>query len=148
MTMTLTSVTTWDPINGAGRPLALPGSKGRTSVVVRNPDLVPLDDGSIALVYKVPAKTSVALDGDGTGSATVIGFTDGSPTSGAALTYTAAGSGSDDVDFSSDNAASWGYAPVAGDRTSEAAVTHVRFRPRGAMKPGGSFTLSVPYLVR
>ncbi|MCU6452599.1 spore coat protein U domain-containing protein [Sphingomonas sp. A2-49] len=147
MTIALTSVTTWDPVNGAGRPLALPGSKGRTSLVVRNPDLVSLDDGSIALVYQVPAKTSVALDGDGTGSATIVGYTDGSPTSGTTMTYTA-GSSTDDVDFSADNAASWTYAPVAGNRTSEAAVTHIRFRPRGAMRPGSSFTLSFPYLVR
>lgn len=147
MTITLSSVTTWDPVNGTGRPLALPGSKGRTSLLVRNPDLVSLDDGSIALVYKVPAKTSVALDGDGTGSATIVGFADGSPTSGTTLTYTA-GSSTDDVDFSADNAASWTYAPVPGNRTSEAAVTHIRFRPRGAMKPTSGFTLTFPYLVR
>ncbi len=148
MTIALSSITTWDSVNGTGRPLALPGSKGRTSLVVRNPDLVALDDGSIAVIYKVPAKTSIALDGDGTTSPTVIGFTDGSPASGAALTYAAPGSTSDDVDFSADNGGSWTYAPTAGNRASEAQITQVRFRPRGAMKAASSFTLTFPFLVR
>ncbi|MCP3733643.1 spore coat protein U domain-containing protein [Sphingomonas sp. RP10(2022)] len=148
MTIALTSATTWDPVNGTTRPLAFPGSKGRTSLTVRNPDLVALDDGSIAIVYKVPAKASVALDGDGSGSATVVGFADGSPASG--TTFSAA----TDVSYSADKVdqvtgtTNWSYAPVAGNRASEAAVTFVRFRPRGAMKAGTSFTLSVPYLVR
>lgn len=147
LTMTVSSAVTWDPVNGTGRPFALPGSKGRTSLAVRNPDLVPLDDGSLALVYRVPAKTSVALDGDGTAGNPVFGFSDGSPASGTTLSYVP-GSASDDVDFSADNGATWTYAPVAGDRASEAAVTALRFRPRGAMKAGSAFTVSFPYLVR
>jgi hypothetical protein len=148
MTIALTSVTTWDPVNGTGRPLATPGSKGRTTLTVGNPDLVPLDGGSIRLIYKVPAKTSVALDGDGSGSPTVVGFADGSPASGTALTYTNGASAADDVDFSADDGNTWGYAPVPGNRASEAAVTHLRFRPRNPMAARGSFTLSFPYLVR
>ncbi len=147
VTMTVSSAVTWDSVNGTGRPFALPGSKGRTSLAVRNPDLVPLDDGSLALVYRVPARTSIALDGDGTGSSTVFGFTDGSPASGTTLSYVA-GSATDDVDFSADNGATWTYSPVAGNRASEAAVTALRFRPKGAMKAGSAFTLSFPYLVR
>ncbi|MEH3159558.1 MAG: spore coat protein U domain-containing protein [Sphingomonas taxi] len=148
VTMTLSSVITWDPVNGTSGPFALPGAKGRTTLAVRNPDLVPLDAGSIALIYKVPAKASVALDGDGTTSATVVGFAEGSPASGTTLTYTAANSISDDVDFSADDGATWTYVPVPGNRVSEAAITHLRLRPRGAMKAGGTFTLSFPYLVR
>lgn len=147
MTISIRSVATWDSVNGTNTPRALPGSKGRTSLTVTNPDLVPLDAGSIAIVYKIPAKTSIALDGDGSGSATVFGFTDGSPASGNSLSYVAA-STSDDVDFSADDGLTWTYMPIAGDRASEAAVTQVRLRPRGAMRAGGSFTLSVPYLVR
>ncbi len=149
MTIALSSVTRWDTINGTVRPLAVPGSKGRTTLAVRNPDLVALDDGSVALVYKVPAKTSLALDGDGTGSP-VVGFSEGSPASGVTVSYmvNTPGSTTDDVDFSADNGATWTYAPVAGNRASEATITHVRFRPKGAMKAGGTFTLSFPYLVR
>lgn len=148
VTMTLSSVITWDPVNGTAWPFALPGAKGRTTLAVRNPDLVPLDSGSVALVYKVPTKASIALDGDGTASATIVGFTDGSPTSGTTLTYTAANSTTDDVDFSADDGVTWTYAPVPGNRASEAAITHLRFRPRGAMRESSNFTLSFPYLVR
>jgi len=147
MTIAVTQATTWDPVNGTAQPRALPGAKGRTTFVVRNPDLVALDDGSIAILFKVPAKTSIALDGDGSASATTIGFSDGSPTSGTTLAYSPTNA-ADDVDFSSDDGATWTYAPTPGNRASEAAVTQVRFRPHGAMKPGSSFTLSIPYLVR
>lgn len=147
MTIALTSATTWDATNGTLRPLAVPGSKGRTTLSVRNPDLVALDDGSVALIYKVPARTSIVLDGDGTLSPTVIGFADGSPSAGVTLSYVP-GSASDDVDFSADNGLSWTYAPVAGNRASEAQITQLRFRPKGAMKAGGAFSLSFPYLLR
>lgn len=147
MTIVLSSKTTWDGVNGTNRPLAVPGSKGRASLLVSNPDLVALDGGSIALTYKVPARTSVALDGDGT-SSPIIGFTDGSPASGSMVIYTSAGAGDDDVDFSADGGTTWTYAPTAGNRPSEAAVTHLRFRPRGAMNAKGSFTVSFPYMVR
>jgi hypothetical protein len=145
MTIALSSATKWDAINGTTRPLAVPGSKGRTTLAVRNPDLVAL--GSIALVYKVPARTSIVLDGDGTTSPTIIGFTDGSPASGVTFGYVPA-STTDDVEFSADDGVSWNYAPVAGNRSSEAAITHLRFRPKGAMKAGTTFTLSFPYLLR
>ncbi len=148
MTIALSSVATWDAVNGALRPLALPGSKGRASLIVRNPDIVPLDGGSISIAYAVPAKTSIALDGDGTLFSQVVSFSDGSPASGASLNYASAASTIDDVDFSSDNGATWTYAPVAGNRASEALITNVRFRPRGAMNAGSSFTVSFPYLVR
>ncbi|WP_338054385.1 spore coat protein U domain-containing protein [Sphingomonas insulae] len=147
MTITLTSAATWDATNGTARPLAVPGSKGRTTLAVRNPDLVALDNASVALIYKVPARTSVILDGDGTTSSTVIGFTDGSPSAGVTLSYVP-GSATDDVDFSADNGVSWTYSPVAGNRASEGAITQLRFRPKGAMKAGGAFSLSFPYLLR
>ncbi|USU05458.1 spore coat protein U domain-containing protein [Sphingomonadaceae bacterium OTU29LAMAA1] len=144
MTMALTSVTTWDPVKGTAAPLDFPGAKGRTTLRVDNPDLVPLD--GVVLIYKVPNRTSVALDGDGT-NAPVIGFADGQPSSGIAFNYTP-GSTTDDVDFSTDNGATWAYAPVAGNRTSEANVTHLRFRPRNALNPSSGFSVSFPYLVR
>jgi hypothetical protein len=147
MTIVLTSAIKWDATGGTTRPLAVPGGKGRTTLAIRNPDLVALDDGSVTLIYKVPARTSIALDGDGTTSPTVIGFVDGSPASGVTFSYVA-GSATDDVDFSSDNGGSWTYAPVAGDRTSEAGITQVRFRPKGMLKPGGAFSVSFPYLLR
>lgn len=147
MTITLSSMTTWDAVRGTNRPLAVPGSKGRASLLVSNPDLVPLDGGSIALIYQVPPRTSVALDGDGATASPIIGFTDGSPASGSTLNYTQ-DSAVDDVDFSADGGATWNYSPSAGNRASEAAVTHLRFRPRGAMNAKSSFTVTIPYLVR
>ena len=142
--LTTSSGTIWDPVNGTANPKALPGGKRRLIVYVANPDLVPVDANTLSLNLAVPAGTLIALDGDGTGSASFLNFTDGSPVSTLALTYSSPGSTSDDVDFSSDRGASWTYVPVAGDSVSQAAVTNIRVRPRGAMAAGSRFSVSVP----
>ncbi|MGR6328134.1 spore coat protein U domain-containing protein [Sphingomonas sp. XXL09] len=147
-TMTMTTVTSWDPVNGTSNPRDLPGARRRVSVAMSNPDIVPLDAGTIGLVLPTPTRAVVALDGDGTASSTVVGLTDGSPASGVTLRYGGPGDTTDDVDFSADGGATWTYVPVAGNIASEAAVTHVRLRPRGAMAKQSSFTVSLPYLLR
>ncbi|VWX54256.1 spore coat protein U domain-containing protein [Novosphingobium sp. 9U] len=141
--LTTSTGTTWDPVNGTSNPKALPGGKRRMIVSVTNPDLVPVDNNTLGLNLAVPAGTSMALDGDGTGSGAFLIFTDGTPASSLALTYTAPGSTTDDVDFSSDRGVSWTYVPVVGDTVSQAAITNVRVRPRGAMAAGSRFSLSV-----
>lgn len=147
-TVAMSTATSWDPVNGTSNPRDLPGARRRVSVAMANPDLVPLDSGTIGVVLPTPARAVVALDGDGTAAATVVKLTDGSPASGVQLRYGGPGDATDDVDFSSDGGTTWTYVPVAGDVTSEAAVTHVRIRPRGAMAKQSSFTVSLPYLVR
>ncbi|MBB4858903.1 hypothetical protein HNO88_002229 [Novosphingobium chloroacetimidivorans] len=141
--LTTSTGTTWDPVNGTSNPKALPGGKRRMIVGVTNPDLVPVDSNTLWLNLAVPSGTSVALDGDGTGTGSFLLFTDGTPASTLALSYTAPGSTTDDVDFSSDSGASWNYVPVQGDSVSQAAVTNVRVRPKGGMAAGSRFSLSV-----
>jgi hypothetical protein len=148
VTTKLTTVTTWDTANGSNYPKAIPGSRQRTAVMVSNPDIVPLDAGSLAIVLPPPNGSVVALDGDGTAAAAVIQSREGSTPSTLAITYTDPASGSDDVDFSADGGATWGYAPVAGNLASQGAVTHVRLRPRGSMAKQSSFNVSLPYMLR
>ncbi|HEX7874388.1 MAG TPA: spore coat protein U domain-containing protein [Sphingobium sp.] len=146
--LTTSTGTTWDPVNGTLYPKSLPGGRRRMAVEVFNPDLVAVDTNTLGLNLAIPAKTSVALDGDGTASSAFLLFTDGSPASSLAITYTSPSSSSDDVDFSSDNGATWTYVPVSGNDTSQAAVTNIRVRPRGAMAASSRFTLSVSLKVR
>ena len=148
MILTIGTAATWDPVNGTNYPKELPGGRVRTSVFATNPDIVPLDAGSIALVIPAAGRLIVGLDGDGSGSASVVQFTDGSPASGVTLTYAGPADTTDDVDFSADGGVTWIYVPVAGNLASEAAVTHVRLRPRGSMAKQSAFTVSVPFLVR
>lgn len=118
------------------------------SVNVTNPDLVPLDDGTLAVVLPRPGDVTVALDGDGTAGTTVIGLSEGLTPSTVAVRYGGAADRTDDVDFSADQGVSWGYVPTPGDAASQALITHVRVRPRGAMAKQSSFSISVPCKVR
>ena len=147
-TMLVTSATTWDVVSGTTDPKAIPGSRRRASITIANPDIVALDANTLALVLPVASRTIVALDGDGTGSSTIVQTTDGSPASGLTVSYVSPSSTTDNVDFSSDGGVTWTYVPTAGDTTSESAVTHIRIRPQGSMAAGSSFTVSIPFLVR
>jgi hypothetical protein len=146
--LTTSTETTWDPVNGTTFPKALPGGRRRLALNVTNPDLVSIDNNTLGLNVAVPAGTMIALDGDGTSSGTFLSSKDGTPASSLTLSYTAPESTADDVDFSSDRGLTWGYVPVAGNDTSQAAVTNVRLRPKGTMAAGSQFGLSIALKVK
>lgn len=147
-TMTVASSTTWDPVNTTSAPKAIPGSKLRLAITLSNPDLVAIDADTLKVALPTATRLVVALDGDGSGSGGVVQSSQGTTPSTLTLAYAGPSSAADDVEFSSDGGLSWGYAPVAGDAASQAAVTGIRFRPKGSMAPGSSFTISVPYSVK
>ncbi|WP_375382501.1 spore coat protein U domain-containing protein [uncultured Sphingomonas sp.] len=146
--MTISSVSTWDPVNAQANPRTIPGGKLRSTIAVSNPDIVPLDAATLSLVVPTPPGLVPALDGDGASTGSAIQLTDGTPASGLTFRYGGPADATDDVDFSADGGATWGYAPVAGDAASQRAITHVRIRPEGAMAKQSGFTVSVPYMVR
>ncbi|PZU09817.1 spore coat protein U domain-containing protein [Sphingomonas sp.] len=139
---------TWDSVNGTYNPKAIPGSKRRMILTVTNPDIVATQADAVQLILPTPTNMIIALDGDGTGSGAVIQGSEGSPASGLTFSYSGASNTGDDVDFSSDQGTSWTYAPVAGNATSQAAVTTVRVRPKGSMAALSSYSVTVPYSVR
>jgi hypothetical protein len=145
---TLTGVTTWDPVNQALAPKAIPGARRRVSLTVTNPDIVPLDAGGVAVILPTPAGSVFTLNGDGVSAGAAIKFAEGTPASGMSVRYVSPVDQTDDVDFSSDSGLTWTYTPVSADLASQAAVTHVRIRPQGAMAKQSSFTTSASYLVR
>jgi len=148
VTTKLTTLTTWDAANGTRFPKAIPGSRQRTSLTLANPDIVPLDSGSVAIVLATPGGSRVALDGDGSSTGAAIQSSEGSAPSTLAVSYADPASANDDVDFSADGGSTWSYAPIVGNPASEAAVTHVRVRPRGSMAKQSSFSVSVPYMLQ
>lgn len=146
-TVSITSKTTWEASASTNNPKAIPGSKLRLTMTIANPDIVPLDLDTLALTLATPAGLRIALDGDGTGSGAVVQAGDTTGATNLSFTYTSPSSSSDDVDFSS-GGANWSYAPVAGDPVTQGMVTAVRFRPRGRMAAGSSYTISIPYSVK
>ncbi|TXC71847.1 protein CsuE [Sphingomonas ginsenosidivorax] len=150
--MVIATTTVWDPQSNTANPRATPGSRQRTTVTVSNPDIATLDANSLRIVLPTPAKGVVALDGDKTPANAVVTTSDGTPASNLALTYTASNSSSDDVEFSNNVnfdlvTEPWTYQPAPGNAAAQAAITAIRFRPRGTMAAGSSFSVSMPYSV-
>ena len=139
---------TWDPINGTAKPKAIPGSKRRVRVTVTNPDIVPVEANTLRITIPTPPNMTVALDGDGSGAGSPVQVADGAPASGLVMTYSAANSTSDHVDFSADSGSTWTYGPTSGDAASQSAVSTVRFRPQGTMAAESSFAISLPYSLK
>lgn len=150
--MVVSTQTVWDPQFTTNNPRATPGSRQRTTITVSNLDIATIDANSLRIVLPTPVKGMVALDGDKTASNAVVTTTDGTPTSNLALTYTASNSAADDVEFSNNagfalGTEPWSYQPTPGSAAAQAAVTAVRFKPRGTMAAGSSFSVSLPYAV-
>nr|WP_295112732.1 hypothetical protein [uncultured Caulobacter sp.] len=143
-TVTTTTTLVYDDQNSTTNPKSIPGSKQRTTATVSNPDTSALASNTMELKIPTPTGSSVSLDGDGGGGAFAI-FTEGSPASGLAFSYVASNNSGDDVEFSSDGGSTWTFQPTA---ATQAQVTHVRLKPRGAMAAGSNFKLSVAYTVK
>ncbi|WP_454717555.1 hypothetical protein [Caulobacter segnis] len=143
-TVTTTTTVVYDDKNGTTNPKSIPGAKQRTTVTVSNPDTSALASNTMELKIATPANTTIALDGDGAGGASVV-FTEGSPASGLAFSYASSTNLGDDVEFSSDGGSSWLFLPTV---ATQGQVTHVRLKPRGAMAAGSNFKISVAYTVK
>ena len=123
-------VTASDPVNGAANPKAIPGASVLYTVAGENMGGMP-DTNSVVLVDVVPANTALLvsdLGGPGTGP---VAFVDGAVSSGLTYTFLGLGSGLDDVQFSNNGGASYGYTPVPDAFGADSTVTHVRVTPRG-----------------
>jgi hypothetical protein len=146
LTIAMSSVTTWDPIAGTSFPKSIVGAKKRVTLVVTNPDIVATDLNSVRVEIGTQPGTAIALEGDGASIGNAIKFTDGSPSSTLAFSYTTTNDYADDVDFYSAGAG-WTYVPTPGDATTQRAVTKVRLKPRGKLAALSSFTITIPYAI-
>ncbi len=135
-----------DPINGASDPRAIPGALVEYTVLVTNQGAGASDVDSIRLADALPANTTlVVADIAGAGSGPVA-FTQGTPSSTLAYTFTSLANLADGVEFSNDGGTTWTYVPTAAGDGTDSAVTHVRVRPTGAFAArtgptGPSFTI-------
>jgi uncharacterized repeat protein (TIGR01451 family) len=144
-------VTLSDPVNGPVNPKAIPGATVIYTIMVTNRGGAPVDTDTVVIVDPVPADTDLFVGDVGGPGSGPVAFVDGSPTSALTYTFTSLGSATDDVDFSSDGGASFGYTPVPDAGGFDPAVTHMRLNPKGqlpAATAGGNPSFSVSFRVR
>ena len=136
-----------DPLNGTVNPKAVPGALVTHQVQVINPAPVAVDADSVVVTHAVPAGADLFVgDLAGVGSGPVS-FSDGAPASGLAYVFVALGDTGDDVSFSADNGATFGYAPTPDANGVDASVTHLRVNPGGVFAADGG-TFQLQYRVR
>lgn len=140
LSITKTSAPFSDPVNGATNPKLIPGGFANYSLTVSAPTGTAPTSNSVIVTDAIPANLSLFVGTYAPGPGP-LRFTP----NGSGLTYgfTSLASTADDLEFSNNGGASWTYAPTADANGVDAAVTHVRVRPKGAMAPGSSFTIDL-----
>jgi len=140
-----TSAAYSDPVNGTTNPKLIPGGFANYSLTITAPAGTSPSNNSVIVTDAIPANLSLFVGTYAPGPGP-IAFAAGS----SALTYgfTSLGSTADDLEFSNNGGTSWTYTPTADANGVDAAVTHVRVRPKGSMAPGSSFTINLRALVK
>ena len=142
--------TTSDPFNGAVNPKSIPGALMTYTVTVTNTGPGAADPNTVFVLDAIPANTDLFVgDLSAPGSGPVL-FVDGAPSSALTCTFTSLASPTDDVSFSNDGGASFGYTPVPNANGVDPAVTHIRINPKGTLpgNGGGNPSFQVRFRVR
>jgi hypothetical protein len=127
-----------DPVNGATNPKSIPGGLKLYVVTVANQGAGPVDNDTVSIADQVPANTRLYVGDIGAPGSGPVSFADGTPSSALTWTFTALNSATDDLDFSNDGGVTWTYAPVPDVNGFDAAITHLRMRPKGVMPGQGT----------
>lgn len=126
----------YDPVNITTNPKFLPGGALQYLVTISNPGPA-ITTNTLVIVDPLPATLRMFV-GNINGTGRPVVFSDGSTSSTLTFTYTSLSSTTDDVDFSNNGGVSWTYTPVPDGQSYDAAVTHVRIKPKGSMAAGSS----------
>jgi uncharacterized repeat protein (TIGR01451 family)/fimbrial isopeptide formation D2 family protein len=133
-----------DPVNGSINPKAIPGAIVEYQIIVTNPAATAADADTIVLRDPVPQHVDLRVVDIGASGSGPVAFVDGSPSSGLSYTFTSLSNNGDDVEFSSDNGATWTYVPVPDANGVDPAVTNVQISPKGAFAPDNAqFTVKL-----
>jgi uncharacterized repeat protein (TIGR01451 family) len=133
-----------DPYNGTTNPKRIPGGAVRYDVTVTNTGSGTVNANTLYIYDAIPTNTSLYVTDIGAAGSGPVSFNNGSLTSSLSYTFTSLASTTDDVEFSSNNGATWTYTPVADANGVDPNVTHIRINPKGtfAGDPGPSCTAS------
>ncbi len=135
-----TSAVYSDPVNGLTNPKLIPGGFANYALTVTAPAGTSVTNNSIIVTDALPANLRLFVGTYAPGPGPVR-FTAGS--SGLTYSFTSLASATDDLEFSNNGGASWSYVPTPDADGVDAAVTHVRIRPKGSMAAGSSFTINL-----
>lgn len=122
-----------DPINGTTNPRAIPGAVIQYLITVTNIGTGPVDAGTVIITDPLPTTVSMYVSG------TPVTFTDGSPSSGLALTTA-------NVTYSQavGGGTPFTYTPVPNGSGYDSKITGLRVAPTGTMA-AATTTGSLPY---
>lgn len=120
-----------DPVNGSTNPKSIPGAEALYTITVANTGPGRVDNDSVVLSDAIPANTVLFVGNLGGNPPGPITFADGG--AGLTFSFTALNAAGDDVEFSSNNGSTWTYVPAPDAGGYDAAVTHIRLRPKGRM---------------
>ena len=135
-----------DPVNGGTNPKAIPGALIEYLITVTNTGSDTPDTDSVIVTDDSPSDAKLCLVDFGGGSGPVR-FTAGSPSPGLTYTYSALGSSTDDLEFSSDGGSTWTYAPTADADGCDSNVSDFRVNPKGSFAGSTNFSLRVRFIV-
>lgn len=146
LTVSKTSTAYSDPLNGKFNAKHIPGGLIEYTIAFATPSSYSVSSNSIMVVDKTPLNTDLVVADFGLAGSGPAVFSAGNST----LTYgfSSLSSTTDNIDFSNDGSVSWNYTPVPNQDGVDRAVTHVRFRPQGAMAPSASANFRLRYRVR
>lgn len=148
LTMVKASQAASDPLNGTTNAKLIPGAQAAYTITIANPNAFAVTADSIVVTDKTPANLQLYVGNISGVSGGPVRFQNGATASALTYSYTSLASQTDDVDFSNDNGATWTYVPSLNGAGADAAVTHVRIRPKGAMAANSSFSLTFGYIVK
>ncbi|NOT15614.1 MAG: hypothetical protein HOP21_08605 [Methylotenera sp.] len=121
----------WDPINLASNPKYIPDALAEYTLIVSNA-MGTADNDSAVITDSIPANTALYVnDIAGAGTGPVL-FIQGATSSTLSYTFSTLNSLVDDVDFSNNNGATWGYVPTPASDGCDIAVTNLRINPKGS----------------
>jgi len=146
-----TATTLNDPFNGSTNPKAIPGAEVLYTLQATNQGPGVSDNDSVVLVDPIPANTELYVNDLTSSGSGPVRFADLPTASGLAYSFIGLGSSADDLDFSDDDGATYGYTPTPDVDGFDPAVTHIRVSPSGSLagdSGSGSPGFEIQYKVR
>jgi parallel beta-helix repeat protein len=127
-----------DPVNGTTNPKSFPGATKTYVVTVTNQGAGSVDSNTVMVSDPIPSNTKLFVGNLGGPGSGPVAFVNGTPSSALTWTFSGLANLTDDLEFSNDGGTTWTYVPVADGQGCDAAVTHIRMRPKGVMPGNGS----------
>lgn len=146
LTLSKASSPVSDASNGTTNPKLIPGGIVEYVITASTPAAYSVTSNSLIVTDPTPANMEMVVADIGGAGSGPAAFNAGA--SGLTYSFATLGSAADNIDFSSNNGATWTYAPAANANGTDPNITAIRVRPQGTMAAGSTITLRVRYRVK